>query len=178
MFNIHTKEYETPETTKATIGTTYLLNRMSGPSTHYGNGKKRSDNAGVQDFGMLMPCSTSNVKLMTSERRLKARNCTTEFTLSGHNLGIHNGLQILLIKSTSETREMNQYSSQGNANIVPGSHFTENCVQIFLLSSDTIYSPLTLTLCHIVERQVGEEVIWYIQRIPKTRQLSGALTTI
>ena len=28
MFNIHTKEYETPETTKATIGTTYSLNRM------------------------------------------------------------------------------------------------------------------------------------------------------
>lgn len=162
MFNIHTKEYETPETTKATIGTTYVLNRMSGPSTNYGNGK-RSDNAGVQDFGMLMPCSTSNVKLMTSERRLKARNCTTEFALSGHNLGIHNGLQILLIKSTSETREMNQYSSQGNANIVPGPNFTGKLRADFPTIERYYLLAFDPDLCHIVERQVGDEVIWYIQ---------------
>jgi len=168
MFNIHSKEYEQPETIKNELGTeTHPLNSLSGSNAgHYSNGK-RTDNAGVQDFGMSFTNDNSRVKMMAFPRRLKARNCTTEIALSGHNFGIHRGLQVLLIKSTTETREQSQYSHSGDASVVPGTSFTGALRPDFPAVERYYLIAFDPDLCHIVERNVAQDGvdhnIWYIQ---------------
>lgn len=168
MFNIHSKEYETPETVLSQLGSdAYKLNCFSGPSTNYGNGKS-TDNAGVQDFGMGFEVQSSRIILRVSNRRRKARNCTTEFTLSGHNLGIHQGLQILLVKSKSETRTASGYSNTGNANVIPGSSFTSGAIRPDFPSVERYYLiAFDPDLCHIVETPVvvnnSQYNIWHVQ---------------
>jgi hypothetical protein len=168
MFNIFSKEYELPETAKSELGTeTHPLNSLSGENVHsYTNGK-RTDNAGVQDFGMSWTNDTSRVRMHAQARRLKARNCTTEVKLSGHNFGIHRGLQVLLIKSTMETREQSQYNHGGDASVIPGTTFTGPLRADFPPVERYYLIAFDPDLCHIVERAVEQDGtvhnIWHIQ---------------
>lgn len=122
MLNLNSRESELPERELTELGTTNVFNRLKG-SGHSSYGGPRTDNAGLLDFDIQIEKSGAYVRLETSARRRRARNATTEFTIEGHNLGIHRGLQVLILKVTSETREQSQYSNSSNANVIPGPNF-------------------------------------------------------
>ena len=88
MFNIHSKEYEQPETIKNELGTeTHPLNSLSGSNaSHYSNGK-RTDNAGVQDFGMSFTNDNSRVKIIAFDRGEIWSQCASKGS-AGNNRSI------------------------------------------------------------------------------------------
>jgi len=125
MYELNTRTYEIPERIIEEIVNTVSFNRFKGTGGSSWSDGERTDNAGLLDFKMQISKGHNNVlRFMCSARRLKARNATTEFTIEGANLGVFQGLQVMIMKVTSETREGNQYSNSGQPNVIPAPNFS------------------------------------------------------
>jgi len=164
MFNLNTREHNPPEhkALTETLGVdVYALNCLAGTiHSHYGNGN-RCDNAGLLDFSLKITDFGGGFKLHTTPRRNKARNATSEFSFGGHNLGIHCGLNIILLKVTSETREQSQYSSGGGHNEIPGPNFTGKIRPDFPPIEQYYLIAFDPDECHLVRTGTGHA--WYVQ---------------